>query len=381
MTQAMQRWSYSTGERGRNRVRAFVHPNTGTLFLEYRSGGQRKRKAVGTRDRETAKQQADELAAKLGRNDVLYPESLTLATLFDIYLREVTPGKGRRTQQHDRYTAALLLECLGGSRPVATLTRRDWEQFIRWRRQRGDPRQEGRAIRDGVIGGDFAFLRAVLRWAVGSGLVERNPVQGLPVPTESAPNRPVLRQEEYEALLQAAPAVSPLLRLALVLAHETGHRIGAITQLRWSDVDLQRGVIRWRAASDKIGFEHETMLTPTAMRALEQARADHPAIGDAWVLPHPRHPTQPVTRDVLQKNLGRAEIRAGLPHQSGRGFHALRRKFATELKHIPLKDLCALGGWKHPQTVLTCYQTADEATMREALATRRTLRSGSQSTH
>jgi len=46
------------------------------------------------------------------------------------------------------------------------------------------------------------------------------------------------------------------------------------------------------------------------------------------------------------------------------------------LKHIPLKDLCALAGWKTPHVVLTCYQTADETTMREALASRRKLLAG-----
>ena len=43
------------------------------------------------------------------------------------------------------------------------------------------------------------------------------------------------------------------------------------------------------------------------------------------------------------------------------------------MKETPLKDLCYLGGWKDPQTVLTCYQVAEEATMREALAKRRRL--------
>jgi hypothetical protein len=33
------------------------------------------------------------------------------------------------------------------------------------------------------------------------------------------------------------------------------------------------------------------------------------------------------------------------------GWHSFRRKFATELKHIPLKDLCDLGGWKDSRTV------------------------------
>lgn len=64
---------------------------------------------------------------------------------------------------------------------------------------------------------------------------------------------------------------------------------------------------------------------------------------------------------------------AGLSKEPGRGWHSLRRKFATELKHTPLKDLCALGGWKDPNTILKCYQRPDEGTMRQALASRMRL--------
>jgi len=64
--------------------------------------------------------------------------------------------------------------------------------------------------------------------------------------------------------------------------------------------------------------------------------------------------------------LGIAAERAGL---------SLRRKFATELKDEPLKDLCQLGGWKDPQTVLKCYQKADERRMRDALSYRQVLKS------
>jgi hypothetical protein len=35
-------------------------------------------------------------------------------------------------------------------------------------------------------------------------------------------------------------------------------------------------------------------------------------------------------------------------------------------KAAPLKDLCALGEWKDPQTILKCYQRADPVTMRQA---------------
>jgi integrase len=58
----------------------------------------------------------------------------------------------------------------------------------------------------------------------------------------------------------------------------------------------------------------------------------------------------------------------------GLGWHGLRRKFATELKQVPLKDLAQLGGWKDPQTILKCYQSADEESMRAALGERSVLR-------
>ncbi len=49
------------------------------------------------------------------------------------------------------------------------------------------------------------------------------------------------------------------------------------------------------------------------------------------------------------------------------------------MKHTPLRDLCELGGWKDPQTVLKCYQRPDPETMRLALENRGTLRSASDS--
>ena len=47
-----------------------------------------------------------------------------------------------------------------------------------------------------------------------------------------------------------------------------------------------------------------------------------------------------------------------------------------EMKETPLKDLCYMGGWKSPQTVLTRYQQPDTETQREALAKRKRYRAG-----
>jgi hypothetical protein len=41
-----------------------------------------------------------------------------------------------------------------------------------------------------------------------------------------------------------------------------------------------------------------------------------------------------------------------------------RRKWATERKTYPLKDVAAAGGWSDVHTLLTCYQQPDEQTLR-----------------
>jgi integrase len=117
-------------------------------------------------------------------------------------------------------------------------------------------------VRDRQIGYDLKFLLSVLNWATLSGdgfgapLLERNPLKGLPVPKEENIRRPLINEAQYHALRKIASQVNINFELALVLGHETGHRIGAIRQLRWSDVDLREKRILWRAENDKIGMEH-----------------------------------------------------------------------------------------------------------------------------
>ena len=43
----------------------------------------------------------------------------------------------------------------------------------------------------------------------------------------------------------------------------------------------------------------------------------------------------------------------------------------SDLVNQPLKMLCELGGWKTAETVLQCYQRADEGQVRKALKDRR----------
>ena len=383
MTQAMKGWSYSAGEWGRNRVRAFEHPRTGRFFLELTESGKRKRIALGHRNCEAAKAKAEEVALALRRGEPNESKDPTLRSLFDNYVREVTPQKSASKQAHDRRAARLFLECLGLHRRASTLNRRDWDGYIAWRRRGGDQRggrAHQRRISNRVITYDLKFLRSVLNWAVTAGdgegraLLDRNPLQGMPYPKDETPKRPVLTHEQYQAMLAASPELDELFELALILAHETGHRIGAIRLLRWSDVDWENGTMLWRGNQDKSAHEHRTPLSAGALAALQKHRKGRLGGRDGWIFPAPLDASNPCSRHLFRTWWRRGEKLAEIPRQALLGWHSLRRKFATELKEVPLKDLCSLGGWKEPQTILKCYQQPDADTMRKALASRTRLR-------
>lgn len=378
-----KRWSYSTGERGRNKVRAFEH-QSGVLMLEFSDRGKRTRISLGHKDRTRAKQQADDAAAKLGREEDLKPKEITLGALFDSYGSEVTPTKSERGQRYDGVTTKMFSRYFGAEQPPLNLSIRDWNRFIGDRRagRIGPGFGPWQPVSDRTVERDLRLLLAVFNWATIAGdgrggvLLERNPFKGYPVPKEKNPRRVVLADEEYDALILVSMEIDWRFHVALVLAHETGHRIGAIRKLLWSDIDFDAGTIRWRAEHEKNGYEHVTPMTGETRRAAQRARSEKPGVGETPLLPAPGNDAVPVSRYLVKDWWRRAEALAGLERVPGRGWHSLRRKFASDLMNEPLKTLCQLGGWKSPQTVLMCYQHADERELRRALDARRNRSAG-----
>ncbi len=378
------RRSYSAGEWGRNRVRVFPDPKTGLLQIEWRESGRRRSRSLKHRDWARAKRQADEVAAGFAMYEPngkaeAQPEPLTLGRLFEIYGEEVTPTKGEHTQRHDEIAMRMFLGFFGKDRDPATLSQRDWDRFIRARRL-GRVGPSGKPVSDRAVECDLRFLIAVLNWAAksrdeqGRLLLDSNPLRGLKTPKEKNPTRVILSEEEYHAMLGVSRQVDWRFHVAFVLAHETGHRIGAIRNLRWADIDFEGREVRWRAEHEKTGYEHVTPLTAEAVAVLEEAREANHGNGEGFVLPELRDPSASISRGRVGTWWRKAERLAGLEHERGRGWHSLRRKFASDLMDLPLKVLCELGGWREAQTVLRCYQQADSVQLRKALDSRPRVR-------
>ena len=130
-----------------------------------------------------------------------------------------------------------------------------------------------------------------------------------------------------------------------------------------------------RPHRDEGEYEHRTPMTAEALPVLEEARTQNPGIGDIPLLPAPKDPSVCVGRSLVSDWWNRAVARVGLELKRGCGWHSLRRKFASDLMNQPLKVFCELGGWKTAQTVLQCYQRADQDRLRKALEDRRRVRS------
>ena len=134
---------------------------------------------------------------------------------------------------------------------------------------------------------------------------------------------------------------------------------------------MEGRTIRWRSEYEKTGYEHRTPVTAEALAALEEACRLSPGIGNTPLLPAPGDPSKSLSSARARTWWSKAQTLAGLEPKRGRGWHSLRRKFASDLVDQPLKVLCELGGWKMAHTVLQCYQRADENRLRKALEDRR----------
>jgi len=109
-------------------------------------------------------------------------------------------------------------------------------------------------------------LSACFSWAMQRGLAESNPVIGTGQRQERKRER-VLSASELRLIWNTLPTnrYGAIIKLLLL----TGARFNEIAQLKWSEVDLQRGVISLPGSRTKNAKPHEIPLSPTVRALLE----------------------------------------------------------------------------------------------------------------
>jgi integrase len=108
-----------------------------------------------------------------------------------------------------------------------------------------------------------------LNWAAGEGLVETNAARHVNKFKESGPRDRHLSNDEIRLLWRALPAgdFGDILRLLLL----TGQREREISDLRWSEIDFERGVVDLPPNRTKNKRRH-TIPMSSIVRAILKAR-------------------------------------------------------------------------------------------------------------
>lgn len=158
---------------------------------------------------------------------------------------------------------------------------------------------------------EVSMLRAAINWH------DPNNAARFWLPQRPPPSERYLTKEEYQKLLKGASA--PHVRLFIVLALATAGRAGAILELKWDQVDFERGLIRLGKGETHRRKGRATVpMTERARRALEEAYKGR--VTD-WVIEYGGGPIKSISKGVE-----RATKRAGLEDVSP---HVLRHTAAV----------------------------------------------------
>lgn len=174
----------------------------------------------------------------------------------------------------------------------------------------------------GVAARTLAVLSAVYNFGIRKGLIDANPTKNVRPPKGKAPGR-FLTKDEWGRLGEALRGVgndasANVFVDAINLIALTGCRRCEITRLRWSEVDLEAGLLRLEHS--KTG-PRAVPLGDQAIRLIAELK--HAAKSD-WVFPSSRG-TGPIVG--IQKVWNDIRTRAGLPAVR---LHDLRHSFASQ---------------------------------------------------
>lgn len=225
----------------------------GRFTVEWTEDGKRRRFRLAAHTAKEAESEARDRILK----ETAPARGITIGQIWDAYRADL----GQRRQAHKMRDMEKAVLPAFGHLTSAQLTIADCRAYIAERR--------GSGRKDGTIRSEMGAVRMALSWAHRSGLIDRVPRMELPpVPL---PRERYLDRDEVAALLDAAR--DPHVRLAMLLMLTTAGRVGAVLELTWDRVDLDRRMIR--LATGDIGPRKGRATVPindTLMAALQAAR-------------------------------------------------------------------------------------------------------------
>jgi integrase len=144
-------------------------------------------------------------------------------------------------------------------RPIDQIRRSDIVRVLDSLVAEGTPTRANRAL---------AAIKKLMNWCIDRGTVETSPVAHLKMPTKEVARERVLGSGELRLCWEMAEAegfpFGPCVQLLML----TGQRRGEVSEMRWSELDLDNAIWTIPGRRTKNGSTHVVPLSPLAMQII-----------------------------------------------------------------------------------------------------------------
>lgn len=308
------------------------------VVIWYEDDGQRRRYRLEARTAKEADREARDVMLRL----TAPPSGMTVAQIWAAYQEDM----GERRQASKLAQVGLNVLPIFGHLAASQISAEDCRGYIA--RRRADGRKEA------TIRTEMGCLRSAMLWGVKNRLIDRAP--RIEMPMTPPPRERYLSRTEVEQLLSVAG--DPHIHLAMLLMLTTAGRIGALLELTWDRVDLERRIIK--LATNDIGPRKGRATVPINDTLLPPLLAARRASLSPYVIEY-------AGRKVgsIKTGFNAAVRRAGIEHCTPHDLRRTAGRFMAEAG-VPIEEIAQYLGHSNPNITRSTYAKFSPSHLRRA---------------
>ena len=348
--------------------------NSGCTAIFYDPDRSPKQKYVTlrTKDKTVARRKLADLERRysLGTydpwQDAAPQDGVLLSEAIERYLK-ARSDRRPKTLRADASTLGLLSESLPAGFLIQHVEQHHAKKFL------------DKDLSDATLHTYHTRLKCFFSWCIDQGMLKQNPLEKVAKPKLKRKEKQFLTREQYERLLRCIEADATLktdtlkdgeviwLIEVVKVAIGTGLRLGELTSLRWSVIDLESHLITIRNTEDfttKSGHERRIPVAGVALEVLQRLNTERTTETDSYVFTSRRGhkgDKEKLNDEYTSKRFLHYVRLARLP--KGLSFHSLRHTYISWMimQGVPVPVVQKLAGHADIKTTMGYAHLAPES--------------------
>lgn len=295
-----------------------VFQKNGNWWIDFYHQGKRIRRKVGP-SKKVAEMALADIQVKKAKNDFLgvcEPRKILLKDFAGEYLEYSKANKAKRSYERDVLTIEGHVLPIWADHQLSQITPKIIEDYKIKRLE---------TVKAQTVNRELDTIKTMFRSAMEWGYVKTSPAAFVKKLKSGTPSFRYLSADEIKKLLEACRCSdNPQLYPFVVVALNTGMRLGELTALEWKDIDFKRGILRVDNKEDHHTKNYQVRFIPMNQILAEVLRKIPRRLGSSYVFQR----KDGTKFRKMRTGFENAVKRAGIPHVR---FHDLRHTFASHL--------------------------------------------------